>query len=88
MEIQSIVISAAITIFALALLIISLLSYWKYKNKKLLLISLVFLFFLIRGALLSLSIFYPDLEAITSSMYIWIVDLVILILLYIASLKR
>ena len=88
MDIIYIIISAAITICALFLLITSILSYIKYKNVKLPFIILVFLFFLIRGLLLSLSLFYEPFEFFASSYYTWLIDLIILNLLYLAALKR
>ena len=88
MQIESIVISAFITIFSLGLLAVSLASYRKYKNLKLLFVSFVFIIFLIKGILHSLSLFYDDVEAINSSIYIALLDLIILILLFIATLKR
>jgi hypothetical protein len=88
MDIVSIFIIACITIFSLALLVISLLSYWKYKNIKLLFISMVFLVFFTRSVLLTLGLFYEQVAAVTSSVYIWMFDLLILVVLYIISLKR
>lgn len=85
---ESIIIFACITIFALVLFIVSILSYWKYKNVKLFFIGVVFLFFLVRGILLSLSLLNEDILKIVSSTYIWLFDLVILAILYITSLKR
>jgi len=89
MDIQIILIIAMITVISFVLLFATLIGYWKYKNKKLLFISLVFLFIFIRGLLLSLNIFYEDFESIVSSGYIWLFDLVVLIFLYAAySVKR
>ena len=88
MEIEYIFIGAAISICSLVLLITSILSYKKYKNKKLLFIIAVFLFFLIRGVLLSFALFYKPLEPFVSSYYTWLIDLIILNLLYLAALKR
>ncbi len=88
MEIQDIVISAFITIFSVGLLAISLASYKKYKNIKLLFVSLVFLVLLIKGILLSLGLFYEDLIMVNSMPYSGLFDLMILILLFIATLKR
>jgi hypothetical protein len=89
MEIGSIIINACITIFSLGLLIVSLLSYWKYKNVKLVFVSLVFLVLFIKGILLSIGIFYNDeISQIFTSPYIGMFDLIILILLFIATLKR
>jgi hypothetical protein len=88
MEIWFVLIIALITILSLILLTLTLLSYRKYKNKKLFFVSLVFLVLFIRGLLLSISIFNEEIIEITSNSYIWIFDLIILVLLYAAySLK-
>lgn len=88
MEIVSIIIDASITIFALGLFIVSLLSYRKYQNGKLLFVSLVFLIFLVKGILLSLSLFYSQFADIISNPYVGLFDLIVLVLLFIATLKR
>jgi len=88
MEIEYIIIGAAISINSLVLLITSLLSYRRYKNTKLIFVIAVFLFFLIRGVLLSLGLFYEPLASIISSYYTWLIDVIILNLLYLAALKR
>lgn len=88
MEIYGIIISAAVTIFSLGLLLVSLASYRKYKNLKLLFVSIVFLVFLIKGILLSLSLFIDEIAVIKSTPYTGLFDLIILILLFIATLKR
>lgn len=88
MEIQDIIISAFITIFSIGLLVISLASYKKYKNLKLLFVSLVFLIFFIKGIILSISLFVKDITWIHSINFIGLFDLIILILLFIATLKR
>ena len=89
MEIQSIIISAFVTIFSVGLLVVSIASYRKYKNLKLLFVSLVFFIFLIKGILLSLGLFYEEIELLTNtSTYIGLFDLVILIMLFLATLKR
>jgi len=88
MEIYEIVISAFITIFSVGLLGVSLASYRKYKNLKLLFVSLVFLVFLVKGILLSLGLFNEDISSILSGTYAGLFDLFVLILLFIATLKR
>jgi predicted ferric reductase len=88
MELLDIFISASITIFSLALLMISLLSYWKYRNIKLVFISLIVLVFFIRGLFLSLGLFNDQVLALTSRSSFWLFDLLILVLLYITALKR
>lgn len=89
MEIETIVISAFTTIFSLGLLLVSLASYKRYKNLKLIFASLVFLVFLIKGVILSTSLFYEELSSIIStSVYTGLFDLIILVLLFIATLRR
>jgi hypothetical protein len=88
MGFESIAINACITIFSFGLFTVSILSYHKYKNTKLLFVSLVFLFFLIKGVVLSLGLFIEQLAGFLSNPYIGIFDLAILILLFIATLKR
>ena len=86
--IEGIILYACITIFSLVLSVVSLLSYRKYQTIKLLLISMMLLVFFVRGALLSLGLFVPLIAVFTSSIYIWVFDLIILAVLYITSLKK
>ena len=88
MEIHEIIISAFVTIFALGLLVVSLASYRKYKNLKLLFVSIVFFVFLIKGILLSLLLFDIQIIDFTSGPFNGLFDLIILILLFLATLKR
>ncbi len=88
METVSVIIAACITVFALGLLFISLLSYHRSKNIKLLFISLVFMVLLIRGILLSVSLFNEQLKPLVTMPYAGLLDLTMLILLFIATLKR
>ena len=88
MEIAILVISAGITIFAVTLLMVSAFSYKKYRNIKLFFMTIVFLLFFIRGVMLSLSLFYEQISVISFLTYLWLFDLIILILLYVTSLKR
>jgi len=88
MEIYEIIISAFITIFSVGLLAISFASYRKYKNLKLLFVSIVFLVFLIKGLLLSLGLFNEGIISFTSGVYAGLFDLIVLILLFLATLKR
>ena len=88
MQIVSIVLGACITIFSLGLLLVSLASYQKYRNLKLLFVSLVFLVLLSKGILLSLGIFFPDVQDVLSVASTGLFDVVVLVLLFIATLKR
>jgi hypothetical protein len=88
MNLETIILSAFITIFSLGLLGISLASYRKYKNQKLLFVSGVFLIFLIKGILLSLSLIDSDFDLFLSTTITGIFDVSILLFLFIATLKR
>ncbi len=86
--IESAIIYGFLTIFSLGLLIISILSYRKSKNKKILFVSIVFLLFLLKGMILSISIFLADLQEFLSIAFFAVFDLLILFLLFIAVLKK
>ena len=88
MEIHEIIISAFVTIFSAGLLIVSLASYKKYKNLKLLFVSVVFLIFFIKGVLLSFSLYSIEFPFISSFLSNGLFDLLVLILLFMATLKR
>jgi len=87
-EIWLIALSAGITIFSLNLLVISLLSFLKYRNVKLLFMSMVFLLFFIRGLILSVNVILGENVDLVSIIYLWVFDLLILVFLYVTSLKR
>ena len=88
MEIEQIIISAFVTIFSLGLLAVSLASYKKYKNLKLLFVSLVFVVFFVKGMLLSLGLFYEEIPVLHSNIYMGLFDLTALLLFFVATLKR
>jgi len=88
MLIQDILINSFVTMFSLSLLIISLISYHKHKKPKLILLAFVFIIFSIKSILFSLSLFYTDFSVLTSDSYFRLFDLVILLLLFMAALKR
>ena len=69
MYIKDSIISAFITIFSVGLLAVSLASYRKYKNLKLLFVSFVFVVFFIKGILLSFGLFNEDIASILTSTY-------------------
>ena len=88
MEIQDLLINAFITMFALGLLLVALFSYRKYHNMKLLFIASVFILFFIKAVLFSYGLFNEDLIPLLASSYFRLFDLGILILLFLAALKR
>jgi len=88
MSIEAIIIYAFITIFSLGLLVVSFTSYRRSSNLKLVFVTLVFLVFLIKGLLLSIGLFSEELADVTASVYMGLFDLIILILLFIATIRR
>ena len=87
MSVLDLFISASITVLSLGLFILSMLGYLKRKNTKMIFVSLVFLVFLVKGILLSLGVFSSEIIVLNSSFNPWIFDLVVLVLLYVTSLK-
>ena len=85
---ESIIIYGFITVFSIGLFSVSILSYYKSKNKKLLFVSIVFLLFFIKGVVLSLSLFISDLNLIITIPILAVFDLIFLFLLFIATLKK
>lgn len=88
MNIENIVI-AWITVFAFAMLVISLRAFRRSKHRKILFVSGAFGIFFIKGIILTLGLFYEDK---ISSSSLWLLaslfDLGVLILLFVATLKR
>ena len=74
--------------FSLGLLIVSLASYRKYKNTKLLFITAVFVLFFIKAIIISLGLFDEEIYSLLSNSYFRLFDLAILMTLFMASLKR
>jgi hypothetical protein len=90
MQIELIVLNAGITVFSLGLLVVSLLSYRKFKNWQLLLVSAAFLLFFIKGviqSLNSLNVFGENLTMFTSQLSLGLFDFMILIVLFLGTLK-
>jgi len=88
MEIGLLIISPVLLIFSLGMMITSLLSYKRSHNMKLLFVTLVFLFFFVKGVLLGLSVFLPWVEPVVSLVSFGVVDVLIVLLLFFATLKR
>ena len=84
---ESTIIYGFLTVFSIGLMVISLLSYQKSKNKKILFISGIFIIFLIKGLLLSLSLLNLEYQDIVSIPFLALLDLLILSFLFLAVLK-
>ena len=76
-----------LTVFSFGLWIISIFTYQKSKNKKILFVNIVFLLYLIKGLLLSLSILFNGFLDFLTIPVLAVFDLLILVLLFIAILK-
>jgi len=88
METINIFISACVTVLALCLMFLTLSSYKKYKNQKLLFVVIVFFIFFMQGLILSLNLFYANTIFSNSDIYLGVMDILVLILLFIAMIKR
>lgn len=88
MMLGDLIISGIIIVFSLGLTVISILSYKKYRNPKLLFVSIVFILFFIKGIISVLSIFTEIVPKYDMFTYSGFIDLAVLILLYLATLKR
>lgn len=76
------------TVFALGLFLVSLKSYQKAKNKKILFVCCVLFVFFIKFILLSISIFSSDLQNILSIATLGVFDFLMLVLLFTAVLTK
>jgi hypothetical protein len=88
MSIEYLFISPFLIVFSLGMLVTSLMSYRRSKNLKLLFVSVVFLFFLSKGVLLMVSLFNSDVARVTTLSSFSVIDVIILVFLFIATLKR
>lgn len=88
MDLQSIIVSPFLIVFSLGMLLTAIVSYFRSKNNKLVFVSGVFCIFLIKGILLGLSAFSQDLTAIVTLASFGLLDVIIVVLLFIATLKR
>ena len=84
---ESAIIYGFLTVFSIGLMVISLLSYQKSKNKKIIFISGIFIIFLIKGLILSLSILNLEFQELVSIPFLALLDLLILSFLFLAVLK-
>jgi glucan phosphoethanolaminetransferase (alkaline phosphatase superfamily) len=79
---------AIVTVLAFVLLIISLIAYKRERTGKFLLTALVFLIFLIKGLIMTLSIFTSHFKNDSDIlMYSVFLDVVILLFLFFAGLR-
>ncbi len=82
------ILRAWIMIFALILFIVSMLAYYRTRHKRVLLVSIAFAIFFVKGIVLSLGLLDPEIESIYNSGFGDLLDLMILILLAATILKK
>ena len=76
------------TVFSFGMFIVSLLSYRRSKNFRILFVTMVFFVFFLKGILLSLSLFFVEINDIITIPFLGIFDLLMIVLLFIATLKK
>lgn len=76
------------TVFSLGLVIISMISYRKSKNKKILFVSIVLLLFFIKNLFLSFFLFTGQIQNDFTILALELFDLLILVFLFIAVLTK
>lgn len=84
----TIIIVGITTVFSLGLLLISLSSYRKSKNKKIVFISLLLLLFFVKNLLLSVFLFTVQIQTDATILILECFDLLILVFLFIAVLTK
>ncbi len=84
----AVVLFGFLSVFSLGLLTVSLLSLKKSLNKKLIFVSLVFVVFFVKAVLLTLSLFVSDIADFISIPLLSVFDVLILVLLFSATLRR
>ena len=88
MSIIELLIVSIIIVLSFSLFLLSALAYRKNKNIKMLIISSVFLVFFIKVLAYNISLYFTDINIFNSIVSMWIFDLLVLLLLYVASMKR
>jgi len=79
---------AWITVFSLALLIISVVSYARTRNRRILLVGLAFLLFFGKGVALTIGLYWPSFWNVTTDLPSLLFDVLILLILYFATLRE
>ncbi|MEM0467562.1 MAG: hypothetical protein QXL17_04380 [Candidatus Thermoplasmatota archaeon] len=89
MDFTNLILGACITTFSIGLLALSVVCFRKYRNEKLLFISGVFFIFLIKGIIVTFRYFNILIFSIIEPYFDnGLLDLCVLLLLFLATLKR
>jgi len=78
---------AWVTVFSLALFVIGFLSYRRTGNPKLLAVSTAFLLYFIKGVVMALGLYFPDIVPVTTELASILLDAGILLTLYYATVR-
>ena len=78
---------AWVTVFSLALFIIGYVSYRRTGHPKLLAVSIAFLLYFIKGVVMALGLYFPDIVNVTTELESILLDVVILLTLYYATVR-
>lgn len=78
---------AWVTVFSLALFIIGYVSYRRTGHPKLLAVSIAFLLFFIKGVVMALGLYFPGIVNVTTELESILLDVVILLTLYYATVR-
>lgn len=79
---------AWITVFSFTLFIISVISYFRTGNKRILLVSSAFLLFSIKGIILTMGLYFPEIISVRLDLPSILFDVMILLIIYFAIMRR
>jgi len=79
---------AWMTVFSVTLLIISMLSYARTRNRRILLVGLAFLMFSVKGVALTIGLYWPTVWNVATDLPSLLFDVAILLILYFAAVRE
>ena len=79
---------AWMTVFSLTLLVISVISYLRTRNRRLGLVSLAFFMFSAKGVALTCGLYWPAVWNVTTDLPSLLFDVLILLILYFAIMRE
>jgi len=79
---------AWITVFSVTLFIISVISYLRTRNRRLGLVGLAFFMFSVKGVALTIGLYWPSVWNVTTDLPSLLFDVLILLILYFATLRE
>ncbi len=82
------VLIAWMTVFSVTLLLISVISYLRTRNRRLGLVSLAFLMFFAKGVALTVGLYWPSVWNVTADMPSLLFDVLILLILFYATVRE